>query len=257
MKLIWATDLHFNFLPDGGAGFIGEEFSKRGDAILMTGDLSESKPLELHLSQFVDGFKKPVYYVLGNHDAYGGAVRKGPSVKGAVWLTMQKEPIQLTNDVGLVGDDGWYDGGAGNPYTSNVMMSDFSIIDDFMGLGKDEIIDKVSKLGVLSAKTLEPKLRSAAKSFKTVIVGTHVPPYIGATWHNGKVSNSDWLPWFCNVEMGKMISQVAKDCHNVKFDVRCGHTHSYGVYRPLKNVSVVTGSAQYGDPQIVEVMNVV
>lgn len=250
MKLLWATDLHFNFLPEGGARYIGEEFAQKGDAIVMTGDLSEADVLQRHLEEFVEGFKKPIYYVLGNHDAYRGSVRKGPFVVGAEWLTKMDQPIELSPSVGLVGDDGWWDCGEGNAYWSTVDMSDFYVIHDFMGLNRAEIIDKASKIGVVSAKTLEPKLRSAAALYSRVLVACHVPPWRGATWHEGQVSNSNWLPWFCHKEMGRMIEEVAGDFKDCQFEVLVGHTHSEGVYQAADNVVCYTGSAEYGDPQI-------
>lgn len=252
MHLLHLTDPHFNFLPEFGAQYIGEEFKTKYadcDGCLITGDISESKGLAQHIQQFVKGFEKPVYYVLGNHDYYGGKVGESERVMGATYL-VDEAVVELSASTALVGDDGWYDATAGAPYWSDIDMSDFHVIEDFIGLGKYERIVKAQDLGMKATRRLEPKVRKAAKSYKKIIVGVHVPPYPEAAWHDGKMSDPNWLPWFSNVEMGKMLNEVAKEYPDVKFEAFCGHSHGGIVHQIKDNVMCTTGAARYGDPQI-------
>jgi Icc protein len=252
MNIIWITDPHFNFLPEGGAEYIGKEFADQNPdstGCLITGDLSESKDLSLHLSQFVKGYGKDVWYVLGNHDFYGGSVGVSDTIEGACHLT-KVGPVKLSESTMLVGDDGWYDATAGNPYWSNVHLGDFDLILNFAGMNQYERIEQAHQLGVRSANRIEQKLRSAAKQSKRVVVAVHVPPWKEASWHEGRMSNDDWLPWFTHVEMGKVIEEVAGEYKDVKFDVFCGHCHSSGFIEVTENVTCSTGKAKYGDPQL-------
>ena len=256
MNIIWLTDPHFNFLPKMGAEYIGKEFAEQYPdctGCLITGDISESKDLSVNLSQFVKGFGKKVWYVLGNHDYYGGSVGISESIEAADYLT-DMPPVHLSETTALVGDDGWYDATAGTPHWSNVHMSDFDLILDFSGLGKFEVIEKAHQIGIKSAKRIEPKLRAAAKKYKRIIVAVHVPPWKEASWHQGRMSAPDWLPWFTHVEMGKVIEEVSKDFPDVKFDVFCGHSHSGGIVDVSETITCTTGAARYGDPQLAGVI---
>jgi hypothetical protein len=77
MRLTWITDPHFNFLPPFGALAFGQYVAKETgcDAVVLTGDIAESKSLEKASKGFAEGLDKPVYFVLGNHDYYGGSIR--------------------------------------------------------------------------------------------------------------------------------------------------------------------------------------
>ena len=86
MRLAWITDPHFNFLPPFGARAFGQYVAKETgcDAVVLTGDIAESKSLEQASRGFAEGLDKPVYFVLGNHDYYSGSIEEpGPSRDGS------------------------------------------------------------------------------------------------------------------------------------------------------------------------------
>ena len=137
MRLAWLTDVHLNFL---GREFVEEFFSivraEKPDAVLLTGDVGEAGSVLTWLERLDDELQLPIYFVLGNHDFYGGSISK---VRAAVtelaeerpnlkYLTAIEKPIELAPGVGLIGDDGWADGRLGKYETSYVMMNDYRLI---------------------------------------------------------------------------------------------------------------------------------
>ena len=71
MKCLWATDLHLNFISsDEFMVFIDKFMEKPSDAMIITGDISEGNSFHEYLALMAEAYKKPIYYVLGNHDYY-------------------------------------------------------------------------------------------------------------------------------------------------------------------------------------------
>jgi len=85
---------------------------------------------------------------------------------------------------------------------------------------------------------------------------THVPPFKEACWYQGKMGNDDWLPYFACKATGDVLlemAQVRPDCH---LTVLCGHTHHSGTIQMLPNLYVKTGSAEYGQPHVEEILTI-
>jgi len=75
MQHAWLTDIHLEFLPDKKAVTFVKDLANQGfGGIFLTGDITTAKRLECHLQLFEDIYQAPVYFVLGNHDYYGGAI---------------------------------------------------------------------------------------------------------------------------------------------------------------------------------------
>ena len=74
MKLAWITDSHLDFVryPEE---WWSETLKTECDAFVFTGDVSNNHHLTSNLLMFTSG-DRPVYFVLGNHDYYGGIHRK-------------------------------------------------------------------------------------------------------------------------------------------------------------------------------------
>jgi len=275
MRLVWATDLHL----DHAVGLKALAFSKklapyellmhqlaekRPDAILLSGDTSTSRRLRHHLARISE--IAPVYFVLGNHDYYGGSIRdtRAWARKGRKppyhWL-QAKGPIWLTDTVGLVGVDGWGDARAGNVDGSMVGLSDWELIEELRPRGSDwdafmsprerERRKKVlRKLGSDDAAVLRKQLTATVGRSEEVFVVTHAPPWPEASWYNRKRSSPDWLPWFCCVATGEVIREHALANPDQKVTVLCGHTHGAGEAKIQSNIQAYTGGAVYGAPNI-------
>ncbi|MEK7189642.1 MAG: metallophosphoesterase family protein, partial [Patescibacteria group bacterium] len=115
-------------------------------------------------------------------------------------------------------------------------------------------LQKLDELGDKAAAKIETSLISAFKNFKKVICLTHVPPFREACWHEGKISDDNYIPHFsCKTvgEIMKKIMQSRPDCH---LTVLCGHTHSPGAAKILDNLTAITGEAFYGKPEIQKII---
>jgi len=269
-KLIaWITDPHLNFLPLGGAASfalgVREDYPGLTDVVI-TGDIGEFHNFVELTNEFADAVEVPVWFVFGNHDCYGGSIDKARikarSMRGnARWLVEEKL-VEITKDTALVGHDGWYDARNGEPTRSNVVMNDFiqirefivsSVFTDMYGskISMGEASHTAQGIADTFAKEARPLLENAVeKGYKHILFATHVPPYALSTWHEGKISDKNWLPWMSSRVMGELIDSVARKNPDVQFTVLCGHTHSSGVYKPHKNVEVKTGHAAYRHPRV-------
>jgi len=267
MKLCWLTDPHFNFLdPPGAIGAFGKYIRAEQDfdAIVITGDISEADRVRGSLNEFAKAVECPVYFTLGNHDFYRGSLESVyEDMKrledNLVWLD-RSNPIVLNEEAVLTGNQGWYDAHYGNAEKSNVGLADFEFIADLEPFyhrwhwmkkgGRAGMIKKLRELGQKSAESAGFRVFGALEHYETVVFATHVPPFQGACWHEGAISDSDWLPWFTCKAMGDMLLEAASKFPDKQIMVLCGHTHSDGTYQPTENLTVITGKAVYGAPDI-------
>ncbi len=143
-RYAWLTDIHLEFLRDKNAvGFVEELATIELDGLFLTGDISNAERLEFHLRLFEDGYQAPVYFVLGNHDYYGGSIE---SVRRMVrelcdrskwlhWLPVSGV-VKISSDTGLIGQGGWADGRLGDYTGSRVLLNDYVQIRNFMKAGE-------------------------------------------------------------------------------------------------------------------------
>ncbi len=103
---------------------------------------------------------------------------------------------------------------------------------------------------VYFASRLRGMLAEALAGFDRVVVATHVPPFHGATWHDGRPSDNQWLPWFSCAATGEVLLEAAAAHPDRELLVLCGHTHGSGEYAPTGNLRVLTGGAVYGAPEL-------
>lgn len=274
-KLAWCTDIHLDFLdgPDD-VGRVHDEFAEplshvECDGIILSGDLSLAQHVVRHLGILDRIVGKPIYFVLGNHDFYGGSfqqvredVRTRCSASTNLHYLTGADPVLLTDTVAIVGDDGWYDSRYGDVGASNLVMSDWFRISDYVNAGCMEVgawgprphmgtvIAVSRKQADESADRLRIAMESAAESRSTVIVVTHVPPWPQVHRHNGKTGSPSAHPWYTSAATGRTIEEVAGKFPNVKFEVFCGHTHGKFDGRVLPNVVCHVGGSEYGSPSV-------
>lgn len=257
MKLGWLSDIHLNFLNDDEiSAFLSELASIRTDAWVISGDIGEAHSVLDYLDRLRSGLGRPLYFVLGNHDYYGGSIAEVTQrVQGAVrdpefvWLN-SSGPVFLARGLAVVGDDGWGDARLGDPLGSQVELADFYCIRELTGLARRDVIRTANALGDACAARLAPKLAEAASRCGGVCIATHVPPFEGAAWYEGRTSAPEWLPWFSCAAMGHVIRQCAERHPDVRFLVLCGHTHGQGYFEPSANVVVHTAGAKYRVPEL-------
>ena len=288
-RVAWITDPHLNFLRQPeyvthfGASVVEEH---RPQSVILTGDIAEHDNFVDLLNKFNEGLRDGLqgseystntsadrvhlYFVLGNHDAYGGgiasarkqATRLSLLSSTITYLTIG-EVVELTPTVALVGHDGWYDARHGYPVGSTVDMNDFYHIAELTSSNdpdgylmvrdprpRNRIIEACQVIADRYAEEARVSLRTALAIYPTVVFATHVPPFIGSTWHDGATSNDNYLPWFSSKAMGDMLAIEADNHPHRNILVLCGHTHGEGEYQARPNLRVLTGAARYGMPAV-------
>lgn len=266
-KLAWLTDVHLNFLEkEERVLFYQEILNTACDGVLLTGDIAEAVSVVNILNEMVAQIKKPIYFVLGNHDYYRGEINL---VRNAVTALTHEHPqlfwlpasgIQiLKNNTILLGQDGWADGRFGDYQNSSVTLNDSRLIADLFQakiLGKSQLLAKMQQMADLDARQLESNLvQAVSQNPKKIIVLTHVPPFQEACMYNGQMSDENWLPYFSAQITGDVLKAIAEQNPSIEFLVLCGHTHSKALYTGLNNLMVKVGSAVYYKPEIQEVID--
>ena len=258
MKAAWLTDIHLNFLKNNQIDDFLRVLSKEpAECFFMSGDIGEADTILQYLKQADSILDRPFYFVLGNHDFYKGSIKKVRSsvsrfIKSSdklIWLN-QVEYINLTEETALVGHDSWADGRFGDYFGSTVELSDFYWIEELRLANKTERIKAMKKLADEAAEHFIKVLPQALKDHRHVIVLTHVPPFKEACWHQGRISEDDWLPLFSCKVVGDVLRDVMEQHPSCEMTVYCGHTHSSGQCQILPNLKVFTGEAKYGSPKI-------
>ena len=265
MRLGWLSDLHLNFLQeDRLQSFIQDLSSTHVDAWLISGDLAEAPTIVQYLQLLHENLEPPIYFVLGNHDFYRGSFARVHEEVDAFtkehsnldWLTASP-PASLSLGLTLIGDDAWGDARLGDPEGSQVVLNDFNLIQELTSLSRMKRIAACRNLGDRAADRLRPKLDQATASARRVVIVTHVPPFQGAAWHEGRISDDVWLPWFSCKAMGEVILGCTQRHPDCEFTVLCGHTHGGGLYQAASNVMVHTAEAEYGVPRVQRLMEFV
>lgn len=257
-RVAWMTDVHLNVLSASAAQvFLASVARERADALLVGGDVAESPELVPALRRIAETADCPVYFVLGNHDYYfssiervrSAAARLCAETPGLIYLS-EVGSIELTQSVGLVGHDGWADGRLGDYERSLVMMNDYRLIDDFQGHDKQSRWGVMQGLAAEAAAHVRRVLPEALERFPHVLFLTHVPPFLEACWHEGRISDEQWSPHFTSKTVGDALVDVARAHPDRQVTVLCGHTHGEGESRILPNLRVLTGGAEYGAPRM-------
>ena len=117
-------------------------------------------------------------------------------------------------------------------------------------MDKRERFAKLNVLGDEAAEYLDRHVREALSQRRDVIVLTHVPPFRDSCWHEGRISNDDFLPHFACRAVGDRLAAIMSGRPDRAMTVLCGHTHSPGVASILDNLTVRTGAAVYGEPTL-------
>lgn len=263
--MAWLTDIHLNFIDKNTRrNFYQEIINTQCDGVLISGDIAEAPCLADILNEMADSIKKPIYFILGNHDYYGGQIKE---VRDALevltktsdqlfWLPasgMQK----LNDDTILLGQDGWADGRLGDYQNSRVVLNDSRMIADLFQekiLGKYQLLEKMQQLADADAMRLQNDLeRAISQNPKKIIVLTHVPPFKEACLHKGEMSGNDWLPYFSSKVIGDILIAVTEQNPEIEFLVLCGHTHSEANVC-YDNLVIEVGKADYCRPEIQKII---
>jgi len=197
IKLAWITDPHLDHLEKKDPGALARLGSaldrEHATHILLGGDISESRSFEEQLRCFSKACRRPVYYVLGNHDYYFGSVaevRKRAAeleIPGVLWLPATGV-VDLGGGTALIGHGGWGDAHRGD-FEKFVILTDYAAIsdlavtidrEDFWVKGftkRKALVKKLRQLGREAAEVLRTDLENAVAEYRRILILTHVPPF--------------------------------------------------------------------------------
>ena len=263
-RLAWMTDIHLNFVSqDLIKDFARKILDAVPDAVLLGGDIGEADNVERYLMLLRELLKIPIFFVLGNHDYYRGSIAEvrrrmanlSANLPGLHWLS-EMDFISLSEDTALLGHDSWADGRLGNGAKSTLLLNDYLLIRDFIGLPVARRFQKLKALGDEAARHFLRVLPKAFEQHRNIIILTHVPPFRESCWHEGRISDNDGLPHFACKAAGDAMLREMQQRTDGNLLVLCGHTHSEGEVRILPNLCVRTGGAIYGSPAIQSIVEV-
>jgi 3',5'-cyclic-AMP phosphodiesterase len=263
-KVCWTTDIHLNFVErDRIESFCQSIIEQKPDLVLIGGDIAEAPNVLLHLRILEDLLGCPMFFVLGNHDFYRGSIQGvHRDIKILVkhtanlhWLP-DAGVVPLTGRTCLIGHGGWADGRLGDYDRSEVMLNDYVLIKELAALEFQERFRRLNRLGDDAAAYFDQVLPRALQKFPHVIVLTHVPPFKEACWHEGHISDDNYLPHFACRAIGEIFTEMMRLHPECEMTVLCGHTHSPGEVHILPNLHVKTGGATYGNPQVQQILHI-
>jgi predicted phosphohydrolase len=265
--LAWATDIHLDHLQDAGAiaAFARTLIEHDPDAVLITGDITVARRLEVDLTALAAFVGRPLYLTLGNHDFYGATI---DSVRAEILQLCAKQEllhylpeagvVRLSETTALVGVDGWGDARCGDWRGSKVRLSDFVLIQDLAQREHGQLVETLRALGDAEAERARGLLERALPECRRLLFATHVPPFEEACWNEGELPGPDdpWSPWFVCVAVGEVLLEFAERFPERHIEVYCGHTHGSGTARIRNNLHVITGEVEYGAPQLARLLEI-
>jgi predicted phosphohydrolase len=255
-KYLWFTDLHLDkVLPWTLMQFVIHILKENPKGVFLTGDLSNGLLVHWHLKLLATFIKCPIYFVLGNHDYHFSSIEKvHDKIRKAckarpnlIWMT-DAGVIKLSDEVALIGTEGWYDADKGKPKYLQFTF-DWFMTEDFRKLPDMKArMAAWQKLAEQSADKLSKKLNKAlASSVNSIYVLTHFPPWKEATHDMGSLWEPFWLPYNVNLCMGKMLVNKMSAYEEKHITVLAGHTHSDSWIHVSRNVECkVIADKYYG-----------
>lgn len=277
-RLAWCTDIHLDHLDEQRVIRFAEDIRRQGvDGVILTGDISNARGVVLHLSLLERVLQVPIYFVLGNHDYYGGCIetmrgqmKELTNMSGFLKYLPTLPYVVLSPSTAVVGHDGWYDALYGDYKNSNFVMNDWVQIREFVdcnatspsfdGRGRvpnyANIVPKARELAHTAVQHVHDGIKSAVRYHRNIIVATHYPPFEEAHIYEGRVGSASAQPWYTSKMMGDMLRSASRAFPDVNFIVLAGHTHGKFSGQIEKNLVCHVGHANYGLPSVADVLTV-
>ena len=265
MKLAWCTDTHLDFCSTKEkVQFCHTLENADCDIIGITGDISTGTEIVETLELLLERQSKPIWFVLGNHDYYHSSILQireqvlelFQKHERLIWLD-KSEPILLSERIALLGHSGWGDAKNGAFQETPIRLTDHRLIKELSNIDRLTLQKRLHILGEEAAVHLAKGLSALPKDIKTVWILTHVPPFPESAWHGDQSGHWDWIPDFTCQSVGNLLLEQAELFPEREFRVLCGHGHSAGEVWMRKNLFVRTGEAEYHQPKIVDIINLV
>lgn len=265
--LAWATDIHLDHCSaEQRLAFAQDLHNSPSQAIVLTGDLSESQSLTEHLIDLAKTVQKPIYFVLGNHDYYHGQIEAVRTQMHQLtqdshllnWLPAAGL-IPLSESTALLGHDSWADARHGDFINSTIWFKDYRLIQDLAIFEQRESLQlKLNQLGDEAAAYFRECLPRAFEQFERVIALMHIPPFPEAQWYEGVCypDEPNWLPHCTCKAVGDVLLDIMQAYPQRHLHVLAGHTHHGCDIFVKPNLRVQVGNAVYGSPQIEAILEI-
>ena len=264
-RLIWLSDVHLDFLGINiRRNFLENLNTIPGNNIIITGDIAESHTVVDILKEFSDVVNKDIYFVLGNHDYYkssldlvASSIRVLCESKHNLHWLRESAPVRITDEVCIIGTDGWYDGLYGESKNPRVMMNDWlSILDikDSYKSGSKSLKKCLESIAFSESMVAKHQIQSAVENgYSHLYFATHVPPWRESSCNNWNISDDAWAPWFTSKIMGDTLETCAELYPDIRITVICGHSHGRSHIRVSHNLECFTAFAEYRSPGIEQI----
>lgn len=194
MKVQILSDLH---LEGARAPFL-ENFEPTGDVLILAGDVTNAKSMDLLKTYFSD-IKIPIVYILGNHEYYGGSYYDSPK-NYAEYLKDNVPNITLLNDsfvdiqgVRFLGSTYWSNISPLEEYDTDRYISDFKSYynrdQELHPLVAGLTVNKHREAHLNSTGFLKHAMSEARdKGIEKTVIVTHFPPSYRAQEERFKLS---------------------------------------------------------------------
>ena len=216
MKIISFSDLHLEF----GAGFVLPR-DLDADVMILAGDIITLKEYE-PLSSFLGDWKKPVLYVLGNHEFYTRNPMTEDVARFKAWLADRHPNVTFLQDEAVCLDGVNFFGGTmwtwfadGNPQAMDAAqnsMNDFRLIHRF----PNTLLAPIDTVSLHDAFVKRLLGLFASKAEGPCVVVSHHAPILNPKTQYG---NSPIMPAFNSLDMLAIIEKHQPDLWIY------GHTH--------------------------------
>lgn len=262
-NFVWTSDIHLDRMDDSEYQELKEWIvEKDADALILAGDIAEADSVVDYLLDLESTIQRKIYFVLGNHDFYKGSykqvrddirdiVEKNENLR---WLS-DIEIVELNDSTAMIGHEGWGDARYGNFTVNGPVPRDFMLIDDLVKLKRVQYVEKLNKLGDISAEHIGKVLREAVKNYENIFLVTHVPPFQEASLGKDlRICDDQKLTFYSCKAVGDVIKEIMLENPDNKLTVLCGHTHQKCEVQVLDNLKVQVKESGYGvfyDPIVV------
>jgi hypothetical protein len=239
--------------------FLAQVAASPHDGLLVGGDIAEAPSFAAVLRELTLHTSQPIYFVLGNHDAYHGSLQATreaarelhESVENLHWLDAAGV-FALDETTGLLGHSSWGDGRYGDARGSHALLNDWIVIEELAALGPDELLERLHELGDEAAQHLRTWLPEALDRFEHVVVLTHVPPFAEVNMRGGRPIESEYIPFYTCGAVGEVLREAMSGREDRRMTVLSGHTHGGGRYEIMPNLRAWTLGTRYGLPRVVD-----
>jgi UDP-2,3-diacylglucosamine pyrophosphatase LpxH len=249
-RFLWLTDSHTHYFDR--YKLLHSILDQKPKAVFLTGDISEGPAFLSDLEFFGKRIGRPLYFITGNHEMFFSSFQQVHSgirnlckqYNNLIWMDEQNV-IELNDEVGLIGERGWYSANVGNRNYIKYTF-DWFLIKEFRELNSwEERFDMFYELANNSAKSLSAKLEAALEKYKTIYLLTHFPPWIEAGRYDSFISEEFWRPYNTNVPLGKALEKVMENYKKRHLIVLSGHCHRSSTILVSKNIECRVGKGHY------------